>query len=121
MYSPVYKFMTYPHVEYVPYIMVRYLPPIKDSASSSQPERDTNYWVNHPTTCAARGGLIHRPFIFSRTKTKIKQQAPTAGSPKLLTDLSEVVSVSSKEKRKVSFVAMLCITCVTHSCDSYTD
>ena len=104
MYSPVYKFMSYPHVEYVPYVTVRYLSPNNDSASSRPPERDTNYWVNYPSTCAARSGLIYRPFIFNRAMTKIKQQAPTAGSPKLLTELSEVVSVSSKEKRKVKFV-----------------
>ena len=102
MYSPVYKFMSYPHVEYVPYVSVRYLSPNNNSALRRPAERDTNYWVNHPSTCAARGGLNYRPFIFSRTVTKIKQQATTAGSPKLLTELSEVVSVSNK--RKVKFV-----------------
>ena len=102
MYSPVFKFMSYPHVEYVPYVTVRYLPPNNnDSASSRLPERDTNYWVNYPSTCAARGGLIYRPFIFSRTVIKTKQQVPIAESPKLLTELSEVVNISSKEKRKV--------------------
>ena len=103
MYSPVYKFMSYPHVEYVPYVTVRYLPPNNGSASSRPLERDTNYWVNYPSTCAARSGLMYRPFIFSRTK---KQQAPIAGSPKFLAELSEVVSVSSKENRKVKFVAI---------------
>ena len=99
MYSPVYKFITNPHVEYVPYIAVRYLPP-KDHVSSRSPERDTNYWVNYPITCAARGGLIHRPFIFSRTKRK--QQIATVDNPKLLTELTEIVKVPSEGKQKVN-------------------
>ena len=106
MYSPVYKFITNPDVEYVPYVAVRYLPPGNSSASSGPPERDSNYWVNHPSTCAARGGLIHRPFIFRRTKRE--QQMVDGDSPKLLTELSEIVNISSKEKRKVHFSVLLC-------------
>ena len=102
MYSPVYKFITNAHVEYVPYVTVRYLPPKSYASlvSSRPPERDTNYWVNYPTTCAARGGLIHRPFIFSRTKRK--QQIVTADNPKLLTELTEIVKVSSEGNQKVT-------------------
>ena len=102
MHSPVYKFRTDADVEYVPYTVVRYLPPAdhKSSASSRPPERDANYWVNYPSTCAARGGLIHRPSIFRRNKRK--QQAATADGPKLLTELSEVVRESSDGKLKVT-------------------
>ena len=101
MYSPVYKFITNAHVEYVPYVAVRYLPPNSHASlvSSRPPERDTNYWVNYPITCAARGGLIHRPFIFSRAKRK--QRIATVDNPKLLTELTEIVKVSSEGSQKV--------------------
>lgn len=102
MYSPVYKFTTNANVEFVPYVAVRYLPPRGDhvsSASSGPPERDTNYWVNYPSTCAARGGLIHRPSIFSRAKRE--QQMATANKPKLLPELTELVKEPSNGQRKV--------------------
>ena len=100
MYSPIYKFISNPHVEYVPYVAVRYLPPQSHSASRRPPERDTNYWVNYPSTCAARGGLIHRPSIFSRTKRK--HEMATDNSPKLLTELTEIMTISNEGKRKVN-------------------
>ena len=101
MYSPVYKFITNADVEYVPYVAVRYLPP---SASSRPPERDTNYWVNHPSTCAVRSGLLYRPFIFSRAKRE--QQMTTANTPKLLAELTELVKEASErgQQRKVIYV-----------------
>ena len=98
MYSPIYKFISNPHVEYVPYVAVRYLPP-QNSPLRRPPERDTNYWVNYPSTCATRGGLIHRPNIFSRIKRK--QQMATDNSPKLLTELNEIMTISNEGKRKV--------------------
>ena len=101
MYSPVYKFITNADVEYVPYVAVRYLPPRGHltSASSRPPERDTNYWVNYPSTCAARSGLVHRPSIFSRAKRE--QQLTTANKPKLLAELTEIVKEPSEGQRKV--------------------
>ena len=109
MYSPVYKFMSDAHVEYVPYVMVRYLPPIDDSMASSSrpPERDNNYWVNYPSTCAVRGGLMHRGALTDRFMTSNDQKFPNVDSPKLLKELSEVVSESSK-KRKVNTM-LLCM------------
>ena len=104
MYSPVFKFMSDAHVEYVPYVLVRYLPPFDDSdprASRSRlPARDNNYWVNYPSTCAVRGGLMHRGALMDRFGTSNNQKYPNADSPKLLKELSEVVSDSNK-KRKV--------------------
>ena len=94
MYSPVHKFSANADVEYVPYIAVRYLPP---GNASRPPERDTNYWVNHPAMCAVRSGLMYRPFIFRRAK--IEEQVVTTDRPKLLTELSEVVNISSKERK----------------------
>ena len=102
MYSPVYKFITNADVEYVPYVAVRYLPP---SASSKPPERDTNYWVNHPSTCAVRSGLLYRPFTFSRAKRE--QQMTTANTPKLLAELTELVVKEASERgqqRKVIYM-----------------
>ena len=104
MYSPVYKFITNADVEYVPYVAVRYLPPHSEHSTKSRPpERDTNYWVNYPSTCAVRGGLIHRPSIFSRTARK-KEATTTTDHPKLLTELSEVVDIHAKGKFTVKLI-----------------
>lgn len=94
MYSPVYKFSDDAYVEYVPYVAVRYLPP---GNTSLPPERDINYWVNHPATCAARSGLMYRPFIFRRAKAE--ENVVATDRPKLLTELSEVVNISSKGRK----------------------
>lgn len=112
MYSPVYKFITNADVVHVPYFTVRYLPPRTHITSNRPPERDSNYWVNLPSTCATHGGLIHRPFIFSRTKRE--QQLATGDSPKLLTELTDILKVANKEQRKVtSYSSNPCRTALT--------
>ena len=98
MYSPIYNFNASPDVEYVPYVAVRYLPPLANN-TNRPPERDTNYWVNHPSTCAIRSGLIYRPFIFRQAKAE--ERVVIRDRPKLLTELSEVVNISSSKERKV--------------------
>jgi len=70
-------------VEYVPYTMVKYF-----SSSGSvflpktQTVRESDYFLN-VQACSARGGLIHRPFLFKRVKHD-NRKTISKGTPKLL-------------------------------------